>query len=70
MANLTTARRSTQVDVHVGMRLRVRRAMLEMSQDELGKKLGVSFQQIQNYERGTNRMVVSDKNGWVSKDQI
>jgi transcriptional regulator with XRE-family HTH domain len=44
------------VDVHVGMRLRQRRALLGMSQTALGKAVGLTFQQIQKYERGTNRM--------------
>ena len=44
------------VDVHVGKRLRLRRTMLGMSQDQLGKKIGVTFQQIQKYERGVNRI--------------
>ena len=44
------------IDVHVGKRLRMRRSMLGMSQDHIGKAIGVSFQQIQKYERGINRM--------------
>ena len=44
------------VDIHVGKRLRVRRSMLGMSQDDLGKEIGVTFQQVQKYERGTNRI--------------
>ncbi len=44
------------VDVHVGKRLRLRRSMLGMSQDHLGKEIGVTFQQIQKYERGVNRI--------------
>jgi transcriptional regulator with XRE-family HTH domain len=44
------------VDVHVGKRLRVRRKMLGLSQEELGRSAGITFQQIQKYERGTNRV--------------
>lgn len=44
------------VDVHVGSRLRLRRTMLGMSQEKLGSAVGLTFQQIQKYERGANRM--------------
>ena len=44
------------VDVHVGARLRVRRTLLGMTQTTLGDRLGVSFQQMQKYEKGTNRI--------------
>ena len=44
------------VDVHVGQRVRARRKMLGLSQTQLGKDLGVTFQQVQKYERGTNRI--------------
>lgn len=44
------------VDVHVGKRLRMRRKMLGMSQEELGRTADITFQQIQKYERGTNRV--------------
>ncbi len=44
------------VDVHVGARLRVRRTLLGMSQTALGEAIGLSFQQVQKYERGTNRI--------------
>lgn len=47
------------IDVHVGRRLRDRRLSLEMTQEELGAKIDVSFQQIQKYERGTNRISVT-----------
>jgi transcriptional regulator with XRE-family HTH domain len=42
------------LDIHIGKRLRHRRKTLGLSQDELGKKIGVTFQQIQKYERGIN----------------
>ncbi|UTW54165.1 helix-turn-helix domain-containing protein [Kordiimonas sp. SCSIO 12610] len=44
------------IDVHVGQRVRARRKMLGLSQTELGNELGVTFQQVQKYERGTNRI--------------
>ena len=47
------------VDIHVGRRLRLKRTFLGMSQDTVGKKIGVTFQQIQKYERGVNRMGAS-----------
>jgi transcriptional regulator with XRE-family HTH domain len=51
-----STRSTGPIDKYFGDRLRARRIMIEMSQDELGKKLGVSFQQIQKYEKGTNRL--------------
>jgi len=47
------------VDVHVGMRLRQRRTLLGMSQEKLANAFGVSFQQVQKYERGANRISAS-----------
>jgi transcriptional regulator with XRE-family HTH domain len=47
------------VDVHVGQRLRKRRVMLGMAQTELAKHLGITFQQIQKYETGKNRIGAS-----------
>jgi transcriptional regulator with XRE-family HTH domain len=44
------------VDVHVGKRLRLRRTLLGLSQEKLGEHLGLTFQQVQKYERGTNRI--------------
>ena len=44
------------IDEHVGNRVRLRRLFLGMSQDDLGTPLGVTFQQIQKYEKGTNRI--------------
>lgn len=52
-------RRSDGVDKHVGERVRIRRIMLKMSQTELGSKIGVTFQQLQKYEKGTNRIGAS-----------
>jgi len=47
------------VDVAVGRRVRSRRIFLGISQERLGKELGVTFQQVQKYERGTNRISAS-----------
>ncbi|MBL4787759.1 MAG: helix-turn-helix transcriptional regulator [Kordiimonadaceae bacterium] len=44
------------IDVHVGHRVRVRRKMLGFSQTQLGNDLGITFQQVQKYERGANRI--------------
>jgi transcriptional regulator with XRE-family HTH domain len=44
------------VDKHVGSRIRMRRLMLGMSQEKLGDGLGLTFQQVQKYEKGTNRI--------------
>jgi transcriptional regulator with XRE-family HTH domain len=47
------------VDVHVGRRLRLRRTLLGMSQEKLGEAIGLTFQQVQKYERGSNRIGAS-----------
>ena len=47
------------VDKYVGSRVRMRRIMLGMSQEKLGEALGLTFQQIQKYEKGTNRVGAS-----------
>ena len=47
------------IDVHVGARVRVRRTLLGMTQTNLGDAIGVSFQQMQKYERGANRISAS-----------
>ncbi len=47
------------IDKHVGSRVRMRRIMLGMSQEKLGEALGLTFQQIQKYEKGTNRVGAS-----------
>jgi transcriptional regulator with XRE-family HTH domain len=47
------------VDVHVGSRVRMRRQLRGMSQEQLGKAIGLTFQQIQKYEHGTNRVSAS-----------
>jgi len=47
------------IDIHVGMRLRLARAHAELSQTALADKVGVTFQQIQKYEKGTDRISAS-----------
>ena len=47
------------VDIHVGSRVRLRRTLLGMSQEKLGEAVGLTFQQIQKYERGANRIGAS-----------
>ena len=61
MMSPLTARRSAPnpIDVHVGGRLRLRRLAVGLSQERLAKSIGITFQQIQKYERGTNRIVAS-----------
>ena len=49
----------TDIDLHFGMRLRRRRRLLGMSQQELGRACGVRFQQIQKYESGANRLMAA-----------
>ncbi len=53
------AKRPNPTDVYVGSRVRLRRKMLGLSQEKLGDKLGITFQQIQKYEKGTNRVGAS-----------
>lgn len=47
------------IDKHVGQRLRARRTLLGISQEKLAESVGITFQQIQKYERGTNRISAS-----------
>lgn len=47
------------IDIHVGSRVRLRRTMLGKSQEKLGNALGITFQQIQKYEKGANRIGAS-----------
>ena len=54
-----TAGNPNPVDVHVGARVRLRRTLLGMSQERLGEALGLTFQQVQKYERGANRIGAS-----------
>jgi transcriptional regulator with XRE-family HTH domain len=55
-AKKPSPRSASPVDKYIGARMRERRLTLRMSQELLGKKLGVSFQQIQKYESGQNRV--------------
>lgn len=52
-------RKSNPVDVHVGGRVRLRRMLMGMSQEKLGENLGLTFQQVQKYEKGANRIGAS-----------
>jgi transcriptional regulator with XRE-family HTH domain len=52
-------KRPNPIDVHVGSRIRLRRNMIGMSQEKLGELLGITFQQIQKYEKGSNRVGAS-----------
>lgn len=54
-----TKKSPNPIDKHVGSRVRMRRMMVSMSQEKLGENLGITFQQIQKYEKGTNRIGAS-----------
>ncbi|MET3589775.1 transcriptional regulator with XRE-family HTH domain [Bartonella silvatica] len=47
------------IDIYVGTRIRLRRNILGLTQEKLGEKLGITFQQVQKYEKGTNRIGAS-----------
>ncbi len=51
--------KQSPIDVHVGSRMRLRRTLMGMSQERLGEALGLTFQQVQKYERGVNRVSAS-----------
>ncbi len=51
--------RPSPIDTHVGARIRLRRTLMGMSQERLGEALGLTFQQVQKYERGVNRVGAS-----------
>ena len=53
------ARQANLIDEHVGARVRLRRMLLGMSQEKLGESLGLTFQQVQKYEKGVNRIGAS-----------
>jgi len=55
----SSAKRPNPTDIYVGSRVRMRRKMLGLSQERLGERLGITFQQIQKYEKGTNRVGAS-----------
>jgi transcriptional regulator with XRE-family HTH domain len=54
-----SARKPNPIDAHVGTRVRLRRMLLGMSQEKLGEHLGLTFQQVQKYEKGVNRIGAS-----------
>lgn len=54
-----TRRDPNYIDVHVGSRIRMRRQIVSMSQEKLGDLLGITFQQVQKYEKGSNRISAS-----------
>ena len=56
---MTAKKAPNPIDKHVGSRVRMRRMMLSMSQEKLGDALGLTFQQVQKYEKGTNRIGAS-----------
>lgn len=53
------SRKANPIDVHVGSRVRLRRMLLGISQERLGEQLGLTFQQVQKYEKGINRIGAS-----------
>src|SRR6201998_1891805 len=55
----TKADKPNPIDFHVGARVRLRRTLLGMSQEKLGTAIGLTFQQVQKYERGANRIGAS-----------
>ncbi|HSV29612.1 MAG TPA: helix-turn-helix transcriptional regulator [Candidatus Omnitrophota bacterium] len=55
----TPSGKPNPIDIHVGARVRLRRTLLGMSQEKLGEALGLTFQQVQKYERGANRIGAS-----------
>ena len=56
---MTRESKTNPVDAHVGSRVRMRRTLLGLSQERLGEALGLTFQQVQKYERGMNRIGAS-----------
>ena len=56
---LMAGKKPNPVDAHVGSRVRLRRMLLGMSQERLGESMGLTFQQVQKYEKGVNRIGAS-----------
>jgi transcriptional regulator with XRE-family HTH domain len=56
----------SSIDMHVGSQIRLHRKMIGMSQTALAKRLGITFQQVQKYEKGTNRVGASRIQGIAS----
>lgn len=59
MARHTMPKRTSDIDRKIGARIRTRRIELGISQFDLGAALGIAYQQVQKYERGTNRIAAS-----------
>lgn len=53
------AKRPHPIDIYVGSRVKMRRMLIGMSQEKLGEQLGLTFQQVQKYEKGSNRIGAS-----------
>ena len=53
---ISKPKKPDSIDIHVGSRIRLARQALHMSQEKLGEALGITFQQVQKYEKGTNRV--------------
>jgi transcriptional regulator with XRE-family HTH domain len=69
--NFSMAKRSPNpTDRHVGDRIRMRRKMQGMSQEKLGEALGITFQQMQKYEKGTNRIAAGRLQHIASIQQV
>jgi transcriptional regulator with XRE-family HTH domain len=69
--NVSTVKRSPHAtDRHVGNRVRMRRKMQGMTQEKLGQALGLTFQQVQKYEKGTNRIGASRLQHIASIQQV
>ena len=69
--NLSTAKKlPNAIDLHVGNRVRMQRKMQGMSQEKLGDALGLTFQQVQKYEKGTNRIGASRLQHIASIQQV
>jgi transcriptional regulator with XRE-family HTH domain len=58
-ASKTHSRGTTAVDTHIGQKIRARRILLGLSQTDLANAAGITFQQIQKYEKGANRVGAS-----------
>lgn len=59
MSSETGRKKPNPIDVHVGSRVRLRRMLVGLSQEKLGESMGLTFQQIQKYEKGVNRIGAS-----------
>ena len=54
---IAAKKQANPIDIQVGNRVRIRRMLIGMSQERLGDLLGLTFQQVQKYEKGVNRLV-------------